>query len=186
MELIPNGSIKRTLNMYSFLSENLIKIYLRQILEGLEYLHSKGVIHRDIKSANILLDVGARIKLTDFGCSRLLTDVKNSEIDNVKSTKGTLAWMAPEVIQRRRYGRKADIWSLGCTLIEMATGVIPWKEIDNWYLAPEIIGNSDKIPELPINASREFSDFILKCLNRDVEKRPTVTQLRNHPFVVSN
>lgn len=186
MELIPNGSIKRALDMYSNLSENLIRIYLKQILEGLEYLHSKGIIHRDIKSANILLDVGAKVRLTDFGCSRLLTNVKNSEIDNIKSFQGTLAWMAPEVVVRRQYGRKADIWSLGCTLIEMATGNSPWGKIDHFFLATKMIGDSDLIPPLPSNASPEFKDFLLKCLNRDVEKRPSVTELRSHPFIIND
>jgi serine/threonine protein kinase len=96
-------------------------VYTKQILEGLEYLHVNNIVHRDIKGSNVLVDRNGVCKLADFGNSKRLYCTKN---DN--QIKGTAHWMAPEVIKQLKYGRFSDIWSLGCTIIEMATGSPPW------------------------------------------------------------
>ncbi len=100
-----------------------------QILEGLEYLHNNNVIHRDIKGANILVDNDGNVKLTDFGCAKQLEFTVNSlsNKENFNNTlKGSVPWMAPEVINQAVYDKKVDIWSFGCTILEMATAKTPW------------------------------------------------------------
>lgn len=133
------GSIATLLSRYEKFPENVIRSYAKEILEGLEYLHAHNVIHRDIKGANVLVDGNGVCKLADFGgakkiCSNAL----------LNSFKGSPYWMAPEVIKQSGYGRyvllfvvsfarnrQADIWSFGCTIIEMATGKPPWGELAN-------------------------------------------------------
>jgi serine/threonine protein kinase len=125
----PGGSIAKMLEIYGKFKENLIKKYTKQILEGLEYLHAHNIIHRgtirirlDIKGANILVDKEGICKLSDFGGSKII--VEEIEINKQNSFKGTPHWMAPETIKFLETTRYSDIWSLGCTVIEMATGKI--------------------------------------------------------------
>ena len=104
-----------------------ISKYTYQILQGLEYLHALGIVHRDIKSTNILVDEQGVCKISDFGSAKTTLE------DNMESMKymtvcGTPYWMAPEVIKQEGHNRKADIWSLGCTVFEMATGRPPWSK----------------------------------------------------------
>jgi serine/threonine protein kinase len=105
------------------------------LLEGLDYLHQNHVIHADLKGANILFDGKSNVKLSDFGAARYierLPMLSASQSDICSSIKGSLYWMAPEMIMQQGYGRKIDIWSLGCTLIEMATGKHPWPDVKNY------------------------------------------------------
>jgi serine/threonine protein kinase len=180
LEYISGGSIKYILDKYGPLNENITKIYLKQILEGLEYLHSKQIVHRDIKCANILLDVKGGIKLSDFGCSG---QFKDSTEDFLDSLKGTLPWMAPEVMCQCKYGKSADIWSLGCSLIEIATGYPPWGKLDNCYQAMNKIGKSNDIPDIPSFISDNFKDFLIKCFKRNPKERATIKELKEHPFL---
>lgn len=184
LEYISGGSIKYIVDKYGALNENLTKIYLRQILDGIEYLHSKKIVHRDIKCANILLDSNGEIKLSDFGCSAQIIDAQLSRSDNfLDSLKGTIPWMAPEVICQIKYGKPADIWSLGCTLIEIATGKSPWGNLDNCYQAMAKIGKTNCIPEIPLFLSDKFKDFLIKCFKRNPKERATIKELKEHPFL---
>lgn len=113
--------MSKLLETYKKLSESIIRKYALQILEGLEYLHSHNIIHRDIKGANILVDRDGVCKLSDFGGAKII----EQEIDIKRNSfKGTPNWMAPETVKKLEHSRFSDIWSLGCTLIEMATGKI--------------------------------------------------------------
>lgn len=192
LEYIPNGSIKHVVDKYGPLNENLIKIYFKQILDGLEYLHTKKIVHRDVKSANILLDCKGNIKLSDFGCSGQHQDVQivtsmNPRVNNseefLDSIKGTLPWMAPEVVLQQKYGKKADIWSLGCTLLEMATGCTPWGKLDNFFQAMNRIGRSNDVPEIPSQLSNNLRDLLMLCFKRNPKERPSIAALRGHPFL---
>ncbi len=119
LEFCIGGSVAKLLETYKFLSESIIRKYTLQILEGLEYLHSHNIIHRDIKGANILVDRDGVCKLSDFGGAKFMEE----EIDLRKNSfKGTPNWMAPETVRRLEYTRFSDIWSVGCTIIEMASG----------------------------------------------------------------
>jgi serine/threonine protein kinase len=184
LEYLPGGSIRSILDLYGPLKENLIKIYLKQILIGLKYLHDKGIVHRDIKSANILVDCCGIIKLSDFGSAGQI--LNQSQNDLLTSLKGTLPWMAPEVVRQNNYGKKADIWSLGCLLIEMSTGKIPWGNIDNYIQAIMKIGKSTLLPDIPHFLSDSLKDFIKQCLVRNPIERAELEVLLNHPFLQNN
>jgi mitogen-activated protein kinase kinase kinase len=143
LEYIPGGSIHSNLKTWGSFPEPVIKSYLRQILEGLEYLHEKDIIHRDIKAANILVDNHAHVKISDFGISKRVESEDQSLIPVAQggkattcqagtssirvSLEGSVFWMAPEIVKHMKYSRKSDIWSVGCCVIEMFTANHPWK-----------------------------------------------------------
>ncbi|EGR27766.1 hypothetical protein IMG5_189670 [Ichthyophthirius multifiliis] len=134
MEQMSGGSISSMLKQYGSFDEEVIKIFVKQIVQGLSYLHSLGVVHRDIKGANILSNGNGIVKLADFGAARIKQNLKVNRLQEsefCESAKGSLFWMAPEVIKQETHGRKSDIWSLGCTIIEMASGKHPWDGVKN-------------------------------------------------------
>ena len=187
LEYIPGGSIKAMIDQFGGFNEILIRKYTKQILLGLKYLHDNKIIHRDIKCANILIGDKGIIKLTDFGCSKKIT-MKLSKKDSSSneeyftSLKGTIPWCAPEVICHKKYGKKADIWSLGCTLIEM-TGHQPWGNFDNIYQVMNKIGKSNLTPEIPGYLSNNFKDFLELCFKREPKKRANLKTLIKHRFI---
>lgn len=124
-EWVPGGSVAHLLNRFGPFSTSVIRCYLRQILWGLQYLHSQDVIHRDIKGGNILVDNKGDLKLADFGASARLELGETQDTGNIN---GTPYFMAPEVLASSKYGRKGDIWAVGCTIIQMLTGDPPWKD----------------------------------------------------------
>ncbi|KAG8368895.1 hypothetical protein BUALT_Bualt15G0094100 [Buddleja alternifolia] len=169
------------------LNENLIRLYTREILQGLKYLHNNGILHSDIKCKNVLLGSSGNVKLADFGCAKRLSDKK---INTKNSSQywnfigGTPLWMAPEVLRNERLDFAADIWSLGCTVIEMATGKSPWGGDDsNPTVIMLEIAKGNEVPQFPGNFSPEGLDFLAKCLERDYRKRWTSEKLLEHPFV---
>ncbi|KAF3857047.1 hypothetical protein F7725_008906 [Dissostichus mawsoni] len=137
MEYMPGGSIKDQLKSYGALTENVTRRYTRQILEGVSYLHSNMIVPETSKNysvfsrhrANILRDSVGNVKLGDFGASRRLQTICLSGT-GIMSVTGTPYWMSPEVISGEGYGRKADIWSVGCTVVEMLTQRPPWAEFE--------------------------------------------------------
>jgi serine/threonine protein kinase len=181
LEFMPGGSLASLIQMFGPLNENLIRKYLKQIIEALKYIHSKGIVHRDLKAANILLNLDGKIKLSDFAVSgKIDIDGKN---DLLNSLKGTIPWMAPEVICQLNYDCKADIWSLGCLLIELTTGQIPWEKFDNFISAMLKIGETESLPTIPNFISPELRSFISYCLQRDPNLRPEADTLSRHPFL---
>ncbi|XP_028793345.1 mitogen-activated protein kinase kinase kinase 3-like [Neltuma alba] len=161
-------------NILSQLSHsNIVKYYGR-----LAYLHSRNIVHRDIKGANILVNPYGEIKLADFGMARYV----NSS-SKMYSFKGTLYWMAPEMVDNKNgYTIAVDIWSLGCTVLEMATQKPPWSQYKR-EVAIAKIGNSRDLPTIPNHLSDNAKSFIRFCLQRDPDARPPAHQLLDHPFI---
>merc|ERR1719401_1171248 len=135
------------------------------------------VVHRDIKGANVLVGEDCRPKLADFGCS------KRTDQTLTHTMRGSIPWMAPEVIAHSRYGRAADIWSFGCLVIEMATAETPWGSFDNLMAAMIKIGMSMEMPAMPEELSPSCRGFIKRCLQREPRKRLSATELLHEDFV---
>ncbi|KAL5007408.1 hypothetical protein ScPMuIL_016214 [Solemya velum] len=183
MQFVPGGSIASILARFGALDESVFRRYTRQVLEGVEYLHSNDVIHRDIKGGNIMLMPNGIIKLIDFGCAkRLCINLSMGQSQILKSMKGTPYWMAPEVVNETGHGKKSDIWSIGCSIFEMATRKPPWADM-NPMAAIFAIGSNRPIPQLPDKYSQDARDFVSACLIRDQNLRPSATELLQHWFI---
>uniref|UniRef100_A0A1J3JQL1 mitogen-activated protein kinase kinase kinase n=1 Tax=Noccaea caerulescens TaxID=107243 RepID=A0A1J3JQL1_NOCCA len=181
LEFVPGGSISSVLEQFGPLPESVVGKFTKQLLLGLEYLHNHAIMHRDIKGANILVDNEGCIKLADFGASKQVAEL--ATISGAKSMKGTPYWMAPEVILQTGHSFSADIWSVGCTVIEMVTGKAPWSEQYKEIAAIFHIGTTKSHPPIPENLSSDAEDFLLKCLQKEPNTRPTASELLKHPFV---
>ncbi|NXU90624.1 M3K3 kinase, partial [Xiphorhynchus elegans] len=179
MEYMPGGSVKDQLKAYGALTENVTRKYTRQILEGVSYLHSNMIVHRDIKGANILRDSAGNVKLGDFGASKRLQTICMSGT-GIRSVTGTPYWMSPEVISGEGYGRKADVWSLGCTVVEMLTEKPPWAEYEA-MAAIFKIATQPTNPQLPSHISEHCRDF-LKQIFVEARHRPSAEELLRHQF----
>ncbi|OIT00330.1 PREDICTED: mitogen-activated protein kinase kinase kinase A-like [Nicotiana attenuata] len=186
MEHMSDGTLTDEIRKHNGrINEPLIGYYTKQILQGVEYLHSRGVVHCDIKGQNILLGkTGA--KIADFGCARWVDPAERDGGTAAASAQpigGTPMYMAPEVARGEEQGFAADIWGLGCTIIEMATGGSPWTNVTNSASLLYKIAFSGQSPEIPKFLSLQAKDFLSKCFRRDPRERWTAKQLLKHPFL---
>jgi len=184
---VPGGSIASLLKKFGPFREQVVRKYSRQLLMGLRYLHANKIIHRDIKGANILVDVTGVVKLADFGTSKRLeiNDELMQETMQHGTMKGTPYFMAPEVIMRQKYGRKADIWSLGGAVMEMATGDPPWKSLQmrNPIELFRFIHTHTNPPNIDNSLSLELRLFLERCFIRIPKDRPSAKLLLKDRFV---
>ena len=182
IEYVPGGSIASLLFRFGSFHEKVIRVYTRQILLGLHFLHANGIIHRDIKGGNILVSDKGQVKVADFGCSKKVA----VDSTGTQTLLGTALWMAPEVIKFARYGESSDIWSVGCTVVEMATGKPPWT-MDNSFeteiQAMYHIAKSGTHPRIPSHLSRNAKDFLRSTFSADNVMRSSAAQLLKHSFI---
>jgi mitogen-activated protein kinase kinase kinase len=166
--------------------EEVIKKYASQMLLGLQYLHSQGIVHHDVKPSNVLFDQHGTLKFVDFGCSELKT--KNAIVGDSDAFKlvGTARYLPPEVVRNEPNAPLSshDIWAFGCTIGQMATGKIPWHELANEWAVMFQLGRRN-IPTLP--TQEELSslglEFIKACLTQSPFERPTSEQLLDHEWL---
>ncbi|KAF9551809.1 hypothetical protein EC957_004132 [Mortierella hygrophila] len=180
LEFVENGSLLTTLKSFGTFPEKLVVAYVVKILEGLVYLHGKEVVHCDLKAANILTTKNGNVKLSDFGVS-LNLKVKESDFGAVA---GTPNWMAPEVIELKGASPASDIWSLGCTVVEMLTGQPPYAELLPLTTLFRIV--EDERPPLPSNLSMDLLDFLCQCFQKDPSLRPSAGALGRHIWIKRN
>jgi serine/threonine protein kinase len=179
LEFMENGSLASVLDKFGPLPEVLVISYLHQILIGLQYLHEHGVLHRDIKAANILINKDGDIKVADFGVAEQI----NKDASARYSVVGTPYWMAPEVIEMHAPTAASDIWAVGATIIEMLSSKPPYFDMSPISAIFRIV--QDPHPPIPANLSENMSNIIMQCFTRDSTKRPTAAQLLKHPIFLS-
>ncbi|KAH9004199.1 kinase [Lactarius hatsudake] len=206
-EFCQGGSLAALLELGRIEDEHIIQVYTMQMLEGLAYLHSKGIAHRDIKPDNILLDHLGVIKFVDFGAAKILARNHRTMLRSRRPTEGafggglgvgmsssltgTPMYMSPEVIKNDTSGRHGamDIWSMGCVVLEFATGKKPWSHLDNEWVTRTImyhIGVATQHPPLPEpdQLSEVGINFIKACLTVDPTRRPSAFELMDHPWML--
>ncbi|KAE8390604.1 hypothetical protein BDV23DRAFT_154909 [Aspergillus alliaceus] len=177
LEYCENGSLHSIAKNFGRFPENLVGLYMSQVLHGLLYLHEQGVIHRDIKGANILTTKQGLVKLADFGVASRTTGLNES------SVVGTPYWMAPEVIELSGATTASDIWSLGCTVIELLEGKPPYYNLQPMPALFRIV--NDDHPPLPQGASPAVKDFLMQCFQKDPNLRVSARKLLKHPWIAN-
>ncbi|XP_010444722.1 PREDICTED: mitogen-activated protein kinase kinase kinase YODA-like isoform X2 [Camelina sativa] len=184
LEYVHPGSINKFIRDHcgGTMTESVVRNFTRHILSGLAYLHNKKTVHRDIKGANLLVDASGVVKLADFGMAKHLTGQRAD-----LSLKGSPYWMAPELMQavmqkdsNPDLAFAVDIWSLGCTIIEMFTGKPPWSEFEGAAAMFKVMRDSPPIPE---SMSPEGKEFLRLCFQRNPAERPTASMLLEHRFL---
>jgi len=177
LEYCENGSLHSICKNFGKFPENLVSFYTAQVLQGLLFLHEQGVIHRDIKGANILTTKEGLVKLADFGVATKQQGLAEG------SVVGTPYWMAPEVIELSGATTASDIWSLGCTVIELLDGKPPYHKFAPMPALFRIV--ADDHPPLPEGVSPLVRDFLMQCFQKDANLRVTAKKLLKHPWIVS-
>ncbi|KAF4994801.1 hypothetical protein FDECE_13006 [Fusarium decemcellulare] len=178
LEYCENGSLHSICKAYGKFPENLVGVYMTQVLQGLHYLHDQGVIHRDIKGANILTTKDGTVKLADFGVS---TSTIAGGQDKEAQVVGTPYWMAPEIIQLSGASSASDIWSVGCTVIELLQGKPPYHNLAAMPALFAIV--NDDHPPLPEGISAAARDFLMQCFQKDPNLRVTARKLLRHAWI---
>ena len=179
LELGTGGSLFSLIKFYGKMPLQLSKLFIKQLLCGLKHLHELDVIHRDIKSHNLLLNKDGILKIADFGSACRAFEVKTERVN----LQGTFNWMAPEMIKGYKYNTAVDIWSTGCVMIEMLSGQSPWNETKKF--GPPLmfhIATVNSLPDIPKQIPKNCKHFIECCLNRNYRHRSSAKKLVKHKF----
>ncbi|CAI5709535.1 unnamed protein product [Peronospora effusa] len=176
LEYMENGSLAQFVKKFGSLSETLVAMYITQVLRGLAYLHEQGVLHRDVKGANILTTKEGLVKLADFGVA-----IRLNETQKANSVVGSPYWMAPEVIEMAGWSSASDIWSVGCTIIELLTTKPPYFDLAPMAALFRIV--QEDHPPLPQRMSPALHDFIMKCFMKEPRLRASADELLAHPWI---
>ena len=187
-EYISGGSMADLLRKFGSLSDNVVRLYTLHVLHGLLYLHSNGIVHGDLKPANVLVTDSGVVKITDFGTS-VFVDARQASPAARGGMIGSPAYMSPQMCQGHRSTFESDVWALGCTVLEMATGLPPWDEckFSESVAAVYHIAKAQRGPSMTRllgGHSHTLFDFVLGCLILDPARRPTLRELMAHPFIV--
>jgi len=177
LEYVENGSLADIVSRFGPFSENLCAVYISQVLKGLRYLHKQGVIHRDIKGANILTTKDGQVKLADFGIAVRKSQEGKDDVEVI----GTPYWMAPEIIQMSGLTTACDIWSVGCTVIELLQGQPPYFDLAPMRALYRIV--QDAHPPLPSGISFACSDFLMLCFQKEPSVRTDAENLLRHAWI---
>lgn len=189
MEYVEGGSLftmvrhirKSLIDRDRVLGEDPASMFIRQVVLGLRYLHQQGVVHSDIKGANILVTKDRGVKLADFGLASTKLGKDASGNENPMSALGSPYWMAPEIVDQTGKSTASDIWSVGCTVIELLTGFPPNHHLMSHTALYRLL--SDDCPPLPSDISAECEDFLRKCFNKDMRSRATAEELLEHRWL---
>jgi len=179
------GSIVNKRKVEGKFADLQMKTYLFQLFDAISYIHSKGIIHRDIKGKNILVSMKDEIKICDFGAAAVLSSTETITNEFKNEMIGTPPFLAPEIVRGNHYGRNVDVWGTGCVIIELFTGNHPWYKSGCSYTVQQVIfmiGNSKKPPSIPKKMNWKLKSLCRACLVLDQPFRPTARQLLNHAY----
>ena len=186
LEYVPGGSVVALLQSYGAFEEALVQNFVRQILRGLSFLHARDIVHRDIKGANILVDNKGGVKISDFGISKKVESgllfAGPTGGKSRPAIQGSVFWMAPEVVKQTAFTAKADVWSLGCCVVEMFTATHPWPQLDQMQALFQI--GMNKTPALPPDISEVAASFLNATFELNHADRPSADELLRHAFVL--
>ena len=180
MEYVKGGSIREVILEQGALQEKDTSKYCQQILQGLAYIHEKGIVHGNLRCANILLDNSNNCKLVDFAISRRVRDIISES--SYISDCSACYWMSPEVVERSKCIWQSDIWSFGCTVLEMLNTKPPYHTLHE-YAAMYRIATQDLVPSFPHGTSDHCKLFIMNCLQREPQGRPSAKDLLDCNFI---
>ncbi len=182
LEYVPNGALSTMLHRFGSFTETLTCHYIAQVLDALSFLHQQGIIHRDIKGANILADAEGVVKLADFGVATVFRHDEGSSSGEERIPAGTMNFMAPEIVKMTSAPTCAcDVWSLGATVIELLTGAAPYSSEEGMAICYRIV--NDDHPPLPLGVSAACANFLLECFQKDPDLRVSSTALRGHEWL---
>eukprot|EP00760_Papus_ankaliazontas_P024667 PhM_4_TR2406/c0_g1_i1/m.7584 len=192
MEYACNGSLRNFVLKGTMTLTSIIRV-LRELISAVAYVHRLGIVHRDIKAANCFLDEALRVKLGDFGAARKISSPSSTSAlsGTVTGLKGTLRWMAPEVMRKEPYDQSCDIWSIGCTLIELITRRVPFDHLSDIKSSLISLSKEAQVPysfpalysDVPQYAVPMLRSFLDQCLQMDPAMRPSAETLLSHPFL---
>jgi len=185
MEYLEGGTLQQATSIFRF-EENHIAYITKEMLSALQYLHSLFLIHRDLKSANVMLSISGRAKLIDFGLCINLQLIKEEDRKNLLQMVGSPFWIPPEMIKREPHSYSADIYSMAVCVLELANGTVPNSSSPIFAMWKAATSGIEEPFKKPQRWSDQFKDFITLCLNQNPSLRPSPQELLKHPFIKSS